>query len=94
MKIRLTQEQSAHMKAFLDAFEDAEALTAREYVADFYEADPPFSVDLVFSRDAVFVDGAAVLKYDEEQDGWYIAERIEDADTVRDLLTKAGALKA
>ena len=93
MKIKLTKEASVRLREFLEAHEDAEALSTKEYVADFYESDPPFSVDLVFGRDAVYVDGAAVLRYDEEQDGWYIAERILEVGELRALLVAVGALE-
>ncbi|MBQ8973653.1 MAG: hypothetical protein IJ074_11320 [Clostridia bacterium] len=91
MKLRLDAQKLSALKNYLEASEDAEALTAREYVADFYDAEAPFSVDLSFGKDCVYVDGAAYLRYDEAQDGWYIAERILDEDTLLALLEKSGA---
>ena len=39
------------------------------------------------------VDGAAELKYDPEQEGWYMGERLEDPADVQAALEQAGALK-
>ena len=38
------------------------------------------------------VDGAAELLYSEEDRGYYMGERIEDAEEVRAALKEAGAL--
>ena len=79
MRIKLNEAQLESLKAFLEASEDAEQLSAREYVADLYDIARPVSLDLVFVKGGVGVDGAAELKYDEEQDGWYMGERLEHA---------------
>ena len=92
MRIKLTETQEAALRAFLERCEDAEQLSAQEYVVDLYDIDRPVSLDLVFVRGGVAVDGAAELKYDEEQDGWYMGERLEDADEVRSARAQAGAL--
>ena len=91
MKIKLTEEREAALRAFLEKSEDAEQLSAREYVVDLYDIDRPVSLDLVFVRGAVAVDGAAELLYDEEQDGWYMGQRLEDPEAVRKALEDAGA---
>ena len=41
--------------------------------------------------ESVAVDGAAELKYDEEQQGWYMGERLETPEAVRGALEEAGA---
>ena len=41
MRLKLTEEQSAALRAFLDGSEDAEQLSAREYVADLYDIERP-----------------------------------------------------
>ena len=92
MRLRLTEEQAAALRAFLDGSEDAEQLSAREYVADLYDIERPVSLDLVFVKGGVAVDGAAELKYDAEQDGWYMGERLERPEDVLDALARAGAL--
>ena len=92
MRLKLTEEQAAALRAFLDGSEDAEQLSAREYVADLYDIERPVSLDLVFVKGGVAVDGAAELKYDAEQDGWYMGERLERPEDVLDALARAGAL--
>lgn len=92
MRLKLTEEQLAALRAFLDGSEDAEQLSAREYVADLYDIERPVSLDLVFVKGGVAVDGAAELKYDAEQDGWYMGERLERPEDVLDALARAGAL--
>ena len=94
MKIKLTQAQEEALRAFLEGFEDAEQLSAREYVVDLYDIPVPVSLDLVFVRGGVAVDGAAELLYDAEQDGWYMGQRLESPDDVRAALEQAGAWKA
>ena len=91
MKLRLTETESDALRAFLERFEDAEALSARESVVDLYDISRPVSLDLVFVKGGVGVDGAAELLYDEAQDGWYMGERLQDVDEVRAALEQAGA---
>lgn len=94
MKIKLTQSQEEALRAFLEGFEDAEQLSTREYVVDLYDIPQPVSLDLVFVKGGVVVDGAAELKYDEAQDGWYMGQRLESQEEVRAALEQAGALPA
>jgi len=91
MKLKLAAEEEASLRAFLERCEDAEKLSEREYVADLYDNETPVSLDLVFVKGGVAVDGAAVLKYDEEQQGWYMGERLETPEAVRGALEEAGA---
>lgn len=86
MMIPLTGAQLDALKAYLDSSEDAEALSGGEYVADIYELEPPVSLNLEFTKGGIDVLAAAELKYDEALDGWYLAERILDADALRRLL--------
>ena len=92
MKLRLTDAQMSELRAYLNRCEDAEQLSEREYVVDLYDIDRPVSLDLVFIRSGVAVDGAAELKYDEEQDGWYMGERLENPQEIVDSLNRAGAI--
>lgn len=94
MRIRLDEAQIAALKAFLDGNPDAEQLSAREYVVDLYDIEPPVSMDLVFIKGGIGVDGAAELLYDEAMDGWYMGARIEEPERVRDALVRAGAIPA
>ena len=93
MKIRLSDAQLESLKAFLDRFEDAEQLTQREYVVDFYEQEVPLSIDLVFVNGGIGIDGAGVLAYSEEQDGWYVSRRIESEEEMRAAFVRAGAFE-
>ena len=93
MKIKLTQSQEEALRAFLEDFEDAEQLSTREYVVDLYDIPRPLSLDLVFVKGGVAVDGAAELLYDEEQDGWYMGQRLDGPEDVRAALEQAGALQ-
>ena len=94
MRIKLNEAQQAQLKAFLEASEDAEQLSAREYVVDLYDNARPVSLDIVFVKGGIGVDGAAELKYDEAEDGWYMGERLEDAEEIRAALAEASALEA
>ena len=94
MRIKLNEAQQAQLKAFLEASEDAEQLSAREYVVDLYDNARPVSLDIVFVKGGIGVDGAAELRYDEAEDGWYMGERLEDAEEIRAALAEAGALEA
>ena len=94
MRIKLNEAQQAQLKAFLEASEDAEQLSAREYVVDLYDNARPVALDIVFVKGGIGVDGAAELKYDEAEDGWYMGERLEDAEEIRAALAEAGALEA
>ncbi len=90
MKLTLNESQNQALRAFLNACEDAEALSEREYVADLYDIARPVSLDLVFVRDGVAVDGAAELLYDEAQDGWYMGQRLDRPEEVLAALREAG----
>ena len=93
MKLKMTADQETALRAFLERCDDAERLSEREYVVDLYDLESPVSLDLVFVKGGVAVDGAAELKYDAEQDGWYMGERLEDAADVLSALAQAGALE-
>lgn len=92
MKINLSAEQLTALKSFLAKFEDAEQLSEKEYVIDLYDIEPPISLDVSLGKNCLFVDGAAELLFNEEMDGWYIGNRIEEPEPVLKALTDAGAL--
>ena len=92
MHLPLNEREMAHLRAFLDASADCEALSEREYVADLYDLEAPMSLDLVFLKDGVRVDGACLLGYDEEMEGYYIREPGAEPKVVRRALEEAGAL--
>lgn len=94
MKLKLTENELAHLNAFLDQCPDCERLSAREVVLDLYDNELPVSMNFVFVKGGIGIDGAAELKYSEADDGYYMGERIEDAAAVRSALEEAGALPA
>jgi len=92
MKIDLSPALTEQLKAFLAAFEDAEALNDNEYVVDLYDVSDPMSLDIVFTpKGEVRLDGAEVLSYSEEMDGYYLSAPIKDVDRVVKALQEAGA---
>ena len=92
MRLRLSDAELAHLEAYLDQNPDCERLSGREAVLDLYEIDPPVSLNFVFVRGGIGIDGAFVLEYSEADDGWYLGERIEEVARIRALLEGAGAL--
>lgn len=94
MKLKLSDAELKHLNAFLDQCPDCERLSAREVVLDLYEVEPPISMNFVFVKGGLGIDGAAELKYSEADDGYYMGDRIEDVDAVRAALQQTGALPA
>lgn len=91
MKLGIAEEQIEGLRAFLERHEDAERLSEREYVVDLYEIERPVSLDIVFEKGSVMIEGAAELKYNEEMEGWYMGERLRSEEAIRKALEQAGA---
>ena len=91
MLLPLSEKEAASLRAFLEASADCEAQAENEYVADLYDLDAPMTLDLVFVKGGVRVDGACLLAYDEEMEGYYIGEPVLEIETVRRALMEAGA---
>ena len=89
MKIALSPAEIAAFRNFLNCFEDAEQLSEREFVVDLYDAQPPISMDLTLQKDGVEIEGAAKLEFDDELDGWFLDQRVEDAALVERMLQSA-----
>ena len=51
--------------------------------------ETPVSMDILFDKKGVDVLAALELLYDEGEDGWYLGEKIKDADRLSALLTEA-----
>ena len=94
MRIKLSEAELQHLNAFLNDCPDCERLSAREVVLDLYDNEIPVSMNFVFVKGGIGVDGAAELKYSEADQGFYMGDRIEDASRVRSALVEAGALPA
>jgi len=92
MRLKLNEAELNHLNAFLDQCPDCERLSAREVVLDLYDNETPVSMNFVFVKGGIGVDGAAELKYSEADKGFYMGDRIEDAAIVRSALEEAGAL--
>ena len=91
MLLPLSEKEAASLRAFLEANADCEAQAENEYVADLYDLEAPMTLDLVFVKGGVRVDGACLLAYDEEMEGYYIGEPVLEMETVRRALMEAGA---
>ena len=91
MLLPLSEKEAASLRAFLEANADCEAQAENEYVADLYDLEAPMTPDLVFVKGGVRVDGACLLAYDEEMEGYYIGEPVLEMETVRRALMEAGA---
>ena len=91
MLLSLSEKEAASLRAFLEANADCEAQAENEYVADLYDLDAPMTLDLVFVKGGVRVDGACLLAYDEEMEGYYIGEPVLEIEAVRRALMEAGA---
>lgn len=92
MRLKLSEAELNHLNAYLDACEDCERLSAREVVLDLYDNATPVSMNFVFVKGGIGIDGAAELKYSEADDGYYMGDRIEDVQVIRSALQEAGAL--
>ena len=92
MRLKLSEAELTHLNAFLDQCPDCERLSAREVVLDLYDNERPVSMNFVFVKGGIGIDGAAELKYSEADDGYYMGDRIEDVQAVRSALEEAGAL--
>ena len=85
----LVNVDAARLRAFLEGSEDAEALGGGEYTVDLYDVDTPVSMDILLSKKGVDVLAALELIYDEGEDGWYLGEKIKDAERLAALLGEA-----
>ena len=61
MLLPLSEKEAASLRAFLEANADCEAQAENEYVADLYDLEAPMTLDLVFVKGGVRVDGACLL---------------------------------
>ena len=91
MKIMLNKNELARLMGFLDRFEECERISDNEYVIDFYDNQPPVTLDIVFEEDCIRIDGAGILAYDDSMDGYYIAEAIDDTETINKIFKECGA---
>ena len=76
---------------FLASCEDAEEVGKDEYTVDLYDTEPAISMNIEFTKDGVDVLAALYLKYDEEQDGWYLGEKTKDVELITSVINQAMA---
>ncbi len=79
MKIHLTGEELQKLRAQAEGEEG-------EIVLDAYEPEPAFTMEFEYMKGGIDVLAAATLAYDEPMDGWYLADRIEDAPALEALI--------
>ena len=77
------------LEDWLAACPDAEDLGEREYTVDQYDAETPLSIDLQFTKNGAEVLAALTMRYDDELDGWFLDQRVEDAALVERMLQSA-----
>jgi len=85
----LVNVDGARLRAFLNECEDAEYLGGDEYSVDLYDVSTPVSMDVLIEGSDVNVLAALALEYDEAEDGWYLGEKIRDAERLAALLGEA-----
>ena len=74
------------LEGWLSACPDAEDLGEREYTVDLYDVETPLSIDLQFTKDGAEVLAALTMRYNDELDGWFLDQRVEDAELVERML--------
>lgn len=79
MKIHLTEEELQKLRAQAEGVEG-------DTVLDAYEPEPAFTMEFEYVKGGVDVLAAAYLAFDEPMDGWYLADRIEDAPVLEALI--------
>ena len=92
MFLSLDARQCARLVAFCEHSEDCERISQNEMVLDLYAISRPMSLDLVLEANGVRADGAFFLGFDEEMDGYFLADPVEDPADVLHALQEAGAL--
>ena len=83
MKLKLTEGEIREMAL---ACGSAEWISEDECVIDVYDGDSPATFDIVLRRDGVYADGAFYMKFDEQEDGWYVDREISDPDGAEAIL--------
>lgn len=75
------------LEARLAASEDAEVLGERHYALDLYDNEPMLTLEIEFGKKGEpEVTAAALLKYSEELEGYYMDERVTDLAQVQQAL--------
>ncbi|HIU33657.1 MAG TPA: hypothetical protein IAB02_03755 [Candidatus Pullichristensenella excrementigallinarum] len=94
MYLSLNAGQCARLVAYCEHSEDCERISQNELILDLYGLSRPMTLDLVIETNGVRVDGAFFLGYDEEMDGYFLTDPVENPADVLRALQEAGALDA
>jgi len=82
---------AVRLEMYLKNNSDCEEIATGEFVADVYDTETPVTLNLTIAKGKVICEAAAYLMYDEEQDGWYMGERIQESETIEKILEGAMA---
>ncbi len=77
------------LTAFLKNCEDCEMISDGEYVVDLFTETPPLTLNIRVSDSTVTALAAAALIYSDDEDGWYMGDRVEDANAIAEALRRA-----
>ncbi len=91
MYLKCEKSSLDKLMAFISSSEDCEQVSGNEWVIDIYEPEPAFTLNIVFDKSGIRVDGAEYLSYSDELDGWYMSGSIDSEDELISLLRNAGA---
>ena len=76
MHIKLSAQELENVKNCLAMGEDSEELDENDYAVTL---DEDCEMEVSIAKDGIDVLCVVQLGYDEEQDGWYVKEQIEDS---------------
>ena len=92
MHLHLNEEEIKSLTAYIDRGNDCEWLKKNEAVLDLYDREVPLTMNFVFVKGGIGIDGAAELDFCEEEDAYVIGKIIEDTQLLKDALKEAGAI--
>lgn len=82
MKINLSGTQRRALLDYACESEDAEQLADGSYTMDFFELEPPLTMEFEVCEGGIDVLSAFDLLYSESDDGWYLGNKIEHAEAL------------
>ncbi|NLF58565.1 MAG: hypothetical protein GX580_13105 [Candidatus Hydrogenedens sp.] len=92
MKISIDAERLRRVLDAMVSSGDAEKL-ATEYACDFFDAQPPLSMEIELAKGGCEVLSAYELAFSPELNGWYSGERVEDAALIERILREAADIQ-
>ncbi|MGI6172722.1 MAG: hypothetical protein ACOYI8_02345 [Christensenellales bacterium] len=79
MRIKIDKAKMRALRDHLARGEDCEEMESGEYLI---APDDDIEMEIALADDAIDVLCAVKLQYDEESDGWYIAQRLEEREEI------------